>query len=172
MEATPPLLTPRWTPLRPHPVQSAYFNSPHQFNVLPCGRRSGKTELAKRKLVIRALRGSRFQRPRYFAAAPTRDQAKAIYWMDLKSMFPPSMIADVNETSLSIRLVTGAEVVVVGMDRPQRIEGQPWDGGILDEYTDMKAGAWPENVFLALADRDGWADLIGVPEGRNHYFDT
>ena len=51
------MLTPRWTPLRPHPLQSQYFNSPHRFNVLPCGRRSGKTELAKRKLVVRAVEG-------------------------------------------------------------------------------------------------------------------
>jgi hypothetical protein len=123
-------------------------------------------------LVIRSIRGSSFIRPRYFAAAPTFGQAKAIYWNDLKALYPRSLIADVSETNLTITLTTGAEVVVFGMDKPQRIEGQPWDGGILDEYADMKAQAWPENVFPALADRNGWADLIGVPEGRNHYFDT
>ena len=166
------LLTPRWTPLRPHLLQTAYFTSPHRYNVLPCGRRSGKTELAKRRLVIRAIRGSAFPRPRYVAAAPTRDQAKRIYWADLKDMVPRPLIADISETALCISMTTGAEIAVVGMDKPQRIEGQPLDGIVLDEYADMKASAWPENVLPALADRRGWADLIGVPEGRNHYFDT
>lgn len=153
-------------------MQRDYFTSPHRFNVLPCGRRSGKTECAKRKLVRRALRGSGFTRPRYFAAAPVRDQAKGIYWDDLKALVPADYIAAIRETDLSIRLTTGGEIVVIGMDRPQRIEGRPWDGGILDEYANMKAVAWPENVRPALSDRKGWCDLIGVPEGRNHYFDT
>lgn len=35
----------------------------------------------------------------------------------------------------------------------------------------MKAEAWPRNVRPALSDRQGWCDLIGVPEGRNHYYE-
>ena len=167
------LLTPRWTPLRPHPIQTACYNSPHRYNVVPAGRRSGKTEIiGKRRLVARAIKGSPFIRPRYVAAAPTRDQAKRIYWNDLKELVPPSLIRDISETDLCIRLTTSAQIEVVGMDKPQRIEGSPLDGIVLDEYADMKASAWPENVLPALADRNGWADLIGVPEGRNHYFDT
>lgn len=148
-------LTSRWTPLRPHEGQTAYWRSPHRFNVLPAGRRSGKTELAKRKLVMRAIGCSEFRGPRYFAAAPTRDQAKTIYWRDLQALCPPRLIADIRDTELSIKLTTGAEIRVVGMDRPQRIEGAPWDGGILDEFGNMKPGAWGENVRPALSDRHG-----------------
>lgn len=162
----------RWTPLRPHAEQIAYFESPHRFNVVPAGRRSGKTELAKRKLIMRALYGSEFRKPRYFAAAPTRDQAKRIYWDDLCALMPPRDVKDIRATDLLIRLRTGAEIVIVGMDRPERIEGSPWDGGILDEFANMKPNAWQANIRPALADRNGWCDLIGVPEGRNHYFDT
>jgi hypothetical protein len=36
----------------------------------------------------------------------------------------------------------------------------------------MKEVAWGANVRPALSDRDGWCWLIGVPEGRNHYYDT
>jgi hypothetical protein len=70
-----------------------------------------------------------------------------------------------------IKLNHGVDMVIVGMDRPERIEGPPWDGGILDEFANMKAEAWKANVRPALADRGGWCDLIGVPEGRNHYYD-
>jgi len=157
--------------MRPHATQMAYRRSSARFNVVPAGRRSGKTELAKRKLIRAALRGSDFDRPRFFAAAPTRDQAKRIYWTDLKALMPREHIVDISETELRISVVTGAELWVVGLDKPERIEGSPWDGGVLDEYGNMKAKAWPENVRPALADRSGWCDMIGVPEGRNHYFD-
>jgi hypothetical protein len=165
-------LTDRWTLLRHHILQSSFWNAPHRFNVLPCGRRSGKTELCKRKLVLAALRANTgYDDPRYFAAAPTYAQAKRIYWKDLKALMPREFIADVSESELCITTKTGGQLFVVGMDKPERIEGTPWDGGVLDEFANMKASAWGENVRPALSDRGGWCDLIGVPEGRNHYYD-
>jgi hypothetical protein len=148
------------------------MNSKARFNVIPAGRRSGKTERAKRKLVISALENSDWDDPRYFAGAPTRDQAKQIWWFDLKALSPPALIKRILEGELIIEYVNGAQICVVGLDKPQRIEGRPWNGGVLDEYADMKAKAWPENVRPALSDRIGWCDLIGVPEGRNHYYDA
>ncbi|MGL4234091.1 MAG: terminase large subunit domain-containing protein [Casimicrobium sp.] len=167
-------MTPRMYALRPHPVHIALMRSTARFRVVPAGRRSGKTERAKRFLVSKACAAidDGCTDARFFAAAPTRDQAKAIYWHDLKAMIPPMLLASrPSETSLTIQLVTGAEICVVGMDKPERIEGRPWDGGILDEFANMKARAWSENVRPALSDRKGWCWLIGVPEGRNHYYD-
>ncbi len=86
-------------------------------------------------------------------------------------MIPRGLVYDKSETDLMLKLRNGAEVCVVGMDRPERIEGRPWNGGILDEFGNMKPGAWGENVRPALSDRKGWCWLIGVPEGRNHYYD-
>lgn len=166
------MLTPRWTPLRYHPVQQAYWASPYRFNTVPAGRRSGKTELAKRKLVKRALAGTNFDPPRFFAGAPTREQAKRIFWDDLKALVPRRLLrARPSEVDLMIPLINGAQLWVVGLDRPERIEGSPWDGGVLDEYGNMRASAWPEHVRPALSDRSGWCDFTGVPEGRNHYYD-
>lgn len=174
MQASSPFFIPkRVTPLRPHAGQLAWANGNTRFNVVPAGRRSGKTEVAKRRLVRKALMVQcDHDDPRFFAAAPTRDQARAIFWRDLKAMVPPSLISSPpRETDLMFRLVNGAEIHVVGMDRPERIEGRPWDGGILDEFANMKQQAWAENVRPALSDRQGWCDLIGVPEGCNHYYD-
>lgn len=165
-------LTRRWIPLRAHATQLAYAASPHRFNVVPAGRRSGKTERAKRKLVTRLRRGSPFDTPRFFAAAPTREQAKRIYWHDLKSLIPPHWLAESpRESELIIRLKYGPELYVLGMDKPERVEGQPWDGGIYDEFANGKPSAWSEHLRPALSDRNGWCDLIGTPEGRDHYFD-
>jgi hypothetical protein len=172
MTAIFPYMPPRWTTLRPHQEQQKYFGSPHRFNIVPSGRRSGKTELAKRKLVKCALAGTKFADPRFFAAAPTYQQAKRIYWNDLKRLVPKwAMRGTPSESELVIKLINGAELYVIGMDKPERIEGQPWDGGVLDEKANMKPEAWGANVRPALSDRKGWCDLIGVPEGRNDYYD-
>ena len=170
--------TPRWTTLRSIQTQQEYFHSPHRFNVLPCGRRSGKTELAKRKIVLRALSipgtpgASTFPDPQYACAAPTRDQAKRIYWDDLKKMIPKKLIrkGGISETELKITTIMNSSISVVGLDKPERMEGSPWDGVILDEFANMKEQAWGANIRPALSDRLGWCDLIGVPEGRNHYY--
>jgi len=167
------VLTDRWTQLQFHAEQTRLWQSPARFKVVPAGRRSGKTERAKRKVVRCCLSTeSRFPDPNYFAAAPTRDQAKRIYWEDLKALSPKRIVRRVSETDLTIWYATGAMLSVVGMDKPERIEGSPWDGGILDEYANMKDTTWRANVRPALADRGGWCWLIGVPEGRNHYYDT
>lgn len=168
----PGMLTSRWTPLKKHPEQHRLWYFPARFNVNPAGRRSGKTEIAKRKLVIRMMRGTRYDDPRFFAAAPTYGQAKRIYWEDLKRLTPRwFQLRPPSESELIIYGVNGAIIQVLGMDKPERIEGTPWDGGILDEYGNMKKETWPQHVRPALSDRNGWCDLIGVPEGRNHYYD-
>ena len=170
-----PLLTPRWYPLKPHPEQIRLITSPARFKVVPAGRRSGKSERAKRNLIIQALNESaqgRWGDYRYFAAAPTRDQAKAIFWNDLKALVPKGLLGSrIRESDLTIQLVTGAEIVVVGLDRPQRIEGRSWNGGVIDEIANVRPGAWGENIRPALSDRQGWCWLIGVPEGRGSYYE-
>lgn len=167
-------LSSRWYALRPVTAQLGYVRSRHRFNVVPAGRRSGKTERFKRKVVRRAMAAHRLahgQPARFFAGAPTRLQAKQIFWDDLKRMTEGFQLGKPSESELTIRLLNGASIVVVGLDRPERIEGQPWDGGGIDEIANVKPDAWKLNVRPALSDRNGWCDLIGVPEGRNHYFE-
>jgi hypothetical protein len=172
--ALPQSLAPkRLYPLIPNPEGVRLSTENKRFKVVPAGRRSGKTERAKRKIITSALTANDtlWDDPRFFVGAPTRDQANAIYWKDIKAMFPPVFIRSISESHLRVTLENGAEAHVIGMDRPERIEGSPWDGGVLDEYANMKKRTWGEHVRPALSDRKGWCWLIGVPEGRNHYYD-
>ncbi len=165
-------LTPRWQVLRPHKEQQRLWHSKARFRVVPAGRRSGKTELLKRFLVDQALRETRYADAWFVAAAPTLQQARRIYWRDLKALVPPSLRAcKPRESELTITLVNGAEITVLGMDTPERIEGRSLNGVGLDEYGNMKERVWFEHVRPALSDRLGWAWMIGVPEGRNHYWE-
>jgi len=165
----------KFKPLRPHPVQYALSQSTSRFNVVPSGRRSGKTEIVgKRRLIARSLIPKPWIDPRYFVGAPTRRQVKDIYWNDLKIMTKPFWRKPPSESELKIFLQNGTknliELCCLGMDEPARIEGSPWDGGVLDEIANMKPDTWTMHVEPVMADRFGWCDFIGVPEGRNHYY--
>lgn len=168
--------TPRWTRLRPHREQFRFRTSGARFNVVPAGRRSGKTEISKRRRVERAVAASvAWPDWRAFFGAPTRDQAKRIFWNDLKAMVPKALRPFANESAPFIEfdnLVGGrSQIWVIGLDKPARMEGTPWNDCAIDEYGNVKPGAWGENIRPALSDRLGTADLTGVPEGRNHYYD-
>jgi hypothetical protein len=168
----------RWYPLKGHATQLALVQavpSGIRFPLVPAGRRSGKTERFKRFLVKQAVRVPGL----YFAAAPTHDQAKKIFWEDLKAFSLSA--AHMRRPSESERIIyfdNGSEIHVIGLDKPQRIEGAPWKGGGIDEFADIKEGAWESNILPALntvnpqdPDYRAFCWLLGVPEGLNHYYD-
>ena len=85
---------------------------------------------------------------------------------------PPS------ETELTLHLKNGTVIILIGLDKPERIEGTFWSGGIIDEIADIKEGAWEANISPALdtfnpsrPDYQAWCWLIGVPDGLNHQYD-
>jgi len=164
----PPALLPL-TPIQSHFLRNRRTLHPqaHRFQVLSAGRRSRKTLLGKRRLFYESIGQVN---KRYFAGAPIRKQAKEIFWSDLKNYLKIFTVGRPSESDLVINLFNGTEVHVIGLDRPERIEGQPWDGCIITEFPNIKPRAWAENIRPALADTNGWAILEGVPEGRDHYF--
>ena len=137
---------------------------------------SGKTERFKRFVVDQAMNNDGMP---YFAAAPTRDQAKRIFWDDLKLLsFCSLHTKRPSETDLIIFFPNGASISVIGLDKPERIEGVFWAGGGIDEFGDLKENAWGEHISPALdtfnptmPDYKPWCWLFGVPEGLNHYYD-
>ncbi len=168
----------RWYPLKDHPVQLdlvSAVSSGVRFPLVPAGRRSGKTERFKRFLVKQASATPGI----YFAAAPTHDQAKKIFWDDLKAFTLSSAHnRRPSESERIIYLPNGSEIHVIGLDKPQRIEGIPWTGGGIDEFADIKPHAWEANILPALntvnptnPDYRAWCWLLGVPDGLNHYYD-
>lgn len=168
----------RWYNLIPHPVQIDLIRAVPagvRFPVVPAGRRSGKTERFKRFLVKQAAAVPGM----YFAGAPTYQQAKKIFWQDLKLFsFSSTHTKAPSESELQIYLPNGSEIHVIGLDKPERIEGIPWKGGGIDEFANVKGDAWKMNILPALntvdprdPDYRAWCWLLGVPEGLNHYYD-
>lgn len=167
MVLAPAQLTPRWYPLRFHGGQTRLFRSPARFNVVEVARRSGKTEILKRLGVLEGQRcNPGLEDFLVIFAAPTRDQAKHIYWDDLKSLIPSSWLRrDPVETSLEIHTKVGTTYAVVGMDRPKRIEGRPVDLGLYDEFAEYKQDAWAKTIrpCASTDGRPGRVWIYGVP---------
>jgi hypothetical protein len=159
-------LPPRWKELRPHPKQFALWSCVDKMVAVRAARRSGKTELAKRKLVSSLPVATWHGEPgRYLFLAPVRQQAKEIAWADLKAMVKPEWLdGEPKETELKIVTRWGSELCVGGFDKPMRFEGMPWDGVIVDESADIRPTAVDRSLIPALADRDGWLWRMGVPK--------
>lgn len=141
----------------------------HRFLIVSAGRRSRKTLIGRRKILIKAVRHPNHK---YFHAAPTRIQAKEIFWENMKKDYAFCM-SKKSETELKITLVNGTTVVVVGLDVPERIEGQTpsWNGCHITEFPNLKDNAFEQHVYPALSDENAFGIFDGVPEGRNHYYD-
>ena len=169
----------RWYPLIDHPVQLALVKAVSQgirFPVVPAGRRSGKTERFKRFIAKEAMKNPN---EKYFMGAPTHAQVKKIFWDDmLKFTLSATHPRKASITDLIIYMPNGTEIHLIGLDKPERIEGIEWTGGGIDEIANIKPDAWEANILPALntvnptrPDYLAWCWLLGVPEGLNHYYD-
>jgi len=159
-----------------HPEQQRYYNSEARFNAVCAGRRSGKSVLARARLVRRALNAHVTHRhvADYTAVicAPTRDQVKRLHWNKLKLLLPAGLRPDTSEGELRVQLVNGATIRCLGMDKPERAEGEAIDDALLDEIADMKEEAWIQSVrpSLGTRNRPGRCEFVGKPRGRNHWW--
>lgn len=153
--------------------QIRFYGSHKRNAIVPAGRRSGKTAIATAKLVRRAVLGPPYGK--YLCAAPTHQQAKRIFWTRMKDLTRPAWATAPSESDRTIYLRNGSQIIVGGLDKPERFEGIAIDGVLIDEFADVKESAWSENLRPALADPSrpvpGWAILTGVPQGRGFYFD-
>lgn len=156
--------------------QKQYLNDfAHRFYVIPPGRRSRKTLISMRKVMYAAMM---CPETRYFHAAPTRKQAKEIFWEKLKKNTRDIWARQPSETDLKVFLVNGSTIQIEGLDKPERIEGSEWDGGHITETGNTKPNFWTEHLRPCFSDTArienglqlGFCIFDGVPEGRNHYY--
>ena len=150
-------------------IQKQYlFDRKHRFIILPAGRRSRKTLLGKHKVICDYALEKPYQN--FFLGAPTHDQAKNIFWKDLKR-YTSYFRYGKSETELKVILKNNTMIRVVGLDKAERLEGVEWHGCFITEMPNIKEHVWKENVRPMLSDTKGFALLDGVPEGLNFYHD-
>ena len=153
------------------PIQKMLLKDDHRIIVNAGGRRSRKTLLNSYKIFMKAMEVE----GNYFQAAPTQTQAMSIFY---KSLYRKGKITGTIAKTIEsmhnayIEFVNGSTIHIIGLDKPQRIEGRPWDGCHITEIPDIKDGAWEENIRPVLSDTNGFAYLDGVPDYKHpHYKD-
>jgi hypothetical protein len=147
-----------------------------RFATLVCHRRFGKT-VGTLNHCIRKASTNTLPAPQFAYVAPFRTQAKLIAWEYLKHYTGVIPSVKVREVDLSVELPTvhagrpGAKIIVAGADKPDNLRGMYLDGVILDEFGQMRRNFWNEVIRPALADRAGWAWVIGTPAGKNQFYE-
>ena len=137
-----------------------------RWSVIIAHRRAGKTVACLMDTLARALK-DKSGNARYAYIAPYYIQAKSVAWDYLKLFARPVLAAPPNESELRVDLINGARITLYGGDNGDRLRGLALDGVILDEFADMPPSLWGAVVRPALADRKGWATVIGTIKGRN-----
>jgi len=155
-----------WTPLRYHPEQTRLWKCKSRFTAVVAGRGSGKTELSRRRVVAMLAVRKPWPDPIYFFALPTYNQAKRVAWEPIKRLIPPSWIkpGGISESDLVIETVFGSKLFLLGLDKPARVEGVQWDGGVIDESSDQRMGVFDRSFLPAFSHREAWCWRIGVPK--------
>lgn len=154
--------------LRAH--QSELHRAMRRWNVWVCHRRFGKTLLTLLVMLKKAFECDK-PAPRYAYVAPLYRQAKEIAWDYLKRLAAQIPGTEARESELAINLPGGRRIQLLGADNPDSLRGRYLDGVVLDEYAQIKPGAWQQVIRPTLSDRQGWAIKIGTVNGRNHFYD-
>lgn len=150
------------------PWQLQVWQSKARFRVIAAGRRCGKSNLAIKMLLAKALEAPEGSSVIY--VAPTLGQAKTICWDALMDQ-GKDVIKSSHINSMEITLVTGRKIYIRSGENKDALRGLKLYFAVIDE-----AAFVPEDVFTkiirpALADLKGEAVIISTPEGRNHFYD-
>jgi hypothetical protein len=133
--------------------------------VLKCGRRFGKTELAKELLLMPMLEGYPVA---YFA--PTYKDLE-LFWIEFKWLVL-DLIKEKYEATKRIHLVTGGSVDMWSLDEPDSGRGRKYKLAVVDEAEKVKKlkEAWQGSVRPTLTDYRGGCWFLSTPKFGDTYF--
>lgn len=154
-----------WTLL---PWQVEVWQDPSRFKVIAAGRRCGKSNLAIKMLLAKALEAPEGSAVVY--VAPTLGQARQICWDALLEQ-GKDVIKSAHVNQMDIQLVTGRKIHVRSGENPDTLRGLKLYFAVVDEAAFVKEDLFTKILRPALSDLQGEAVLISTPDGRNHFYD-
>jgi phage terminase large subunit-like protein len=151
------------------PWQLKVWQDPHRFKVLACGRRTGKSNLAIKLTLAKALEAPEGSAVVY--VAPTLGQARQIAWDALLDQ-GREIIKSAHVNQLDITLVTGRKIHIRSAENPDTLRGLKLYFAVLDEAAFIKDDStWTKIIRPALSDLEGDALFVSSPDGRNWFHD-
>jgi hypothetical protein len=151
------------------PWQLKVWQDPHRFKVLACGRRTGKSNLAIKLTLAKALEAPEGSAVVY--VAPTLGQARQIAWDALLDQ-GKDIIKSAHVNQLDITLVTGRKIHIRSSENPDTLRGLKLYFAVIDEAAFCKDDStWTKIIRPALSDLAGEALFVSSPDGRNWFYD-
>lgn len=157
-----------------HPAQKQIVRDRHRFRIVNCGRKFGKTTIAREELQGAGLA---HEDAHALYLAPTFGEARDIMWEPLKKLTRPAWAEEPNETRLEIKLHAqdgGVAIIYLkGWEAIESIRGMEFDFIVSDEirkYRNFWVG-WNEVLRPTLTPRKGELLGLSTPNGFDHFFD-
>jgi hypothetical protein len=154
-----------------HIGQVAIIKGKKRFNVVACGRRFGKTEMAKRLLLTDEDNGALKGYPvAYFA--PTYKMLMEV-WRGVCDSYG-QIITNKSEMEKRVEFVGGGSIEFWSFDSYESVRGRKYKRVVLDEVavinSDKLKHGWEQSIRALLTDLigDGW--FLSTPKGKKHYF--
>jgi hypothetical protein len=148
----------------PHPAQAQVVSEAQRFNVLCCGRRWGKSNLAIELLTKPALEG---YPTGYFA--PTYKLLDGTFNECLTTLEP---IISRKHDQQFIELITGGKIEFWSLENELAGRSRKYKRAVVDEAAFAKNlwKSWTESIRATLTDYkgDGW--FLSTPRGKNDFF--
>ena len=148
--------------------QQTVFKDPTRFKVIAAGRRCGKSNLAIKMLLAKALEAPEGSAVLYLA--PTLAQARQICWEALIEQ-GGDLIKSAHVNNMDIVLTTGRKIHVRSGENKDALRGLKLYFAVIDEASFVPEDVFTKVIRPALADLQGEAVIISTPEGRNHFYD-
>ena len=145
-----------------------FLHSDARLDIISAGRSSGKSVYARRKFIARLPQKHPLcDNPVYAWCMPTYSQARRIAWPKFTREIPKEWIlGQPNKSEMRIDTVFGSTMYLIGLDSPQRLEGEHYCGIAVDEMSDVKPEAITLSILPALNAYYGWLMLFGVPKRK------
>ena len=166
---------------KPEPNQEIIHRDAHKYRVVCAGRKFGKSVCARQELVMNAIYHKQpkkkgiFQPPNFWIVSPTIKQGRLNHWRQLIAEIPNEFILRkrggpaVDNTNMTIELVNGAIIHIVGAENADRIRGAGVVGMVIDEAAYISSTVWEMVLEPELFSTKGWCLFISTPAGYNWF---
>lgn len=150
-----------------HPAQQAIIDHPARFKVLRCGRRFGKSMIARDEMLMAMLKGETV-----VYTAPTYGMVKEM-WRGLLRVVTRNKIPHYkNETDKYLRFANGGQLNMWSLESADTIRGGNAHLIVNDEcaFVPKLMDIWNEVLSPMLLDYGGRAYFPSTPKGRNDFW--
>jgi hypothetical protein len=149
----------------PHKAQQKVISESTRFNVLACGRRFGKTELGKDRIIGPLLDGHPVG---WFS--PTYRMLSEV-WREVCITLAP-ITRNVRRQEHRLDLITGGWLEMWSLDMPDIARGRKYKRVVIDEAAMVRDlnNAWTAVIRPTLADYAGDAWFLSTPRGLNYFY--